>query len=368
MRSALTTLLILAAASVPAQTPPAATAFSSCTEPLSTVAVPNAPHGLYVLLFPGRRNASIVESLQHNPLVCGANVYVVWAKVDRGPGASPRYDWSSVDEQMAPWIAAGKRVNLVVWATGYSPNRSMQTPAYVMAKVETISCERSQNVPIFWSPEFVDNYQPFMAAVAKRYSDNPSVGYIRFGLSGGGETFPLCFFELMKKYPNFNAIWRDYLIKMLDYEKSFHSSKLMVGLTPFGGALGKIQNHEYLDAVARAAVRNGIAIGSQGLQASDKSGDAATPTCWYCRLFQEHRGKVASEIQTIKQSDPEGGPPGSMVDLMPFALRQGAQIFEIYLQDWQIAYDPDDPQYARHHAEYQRAFEAVAKVVGGSPK
>ena len=57
-----------------------------------------------------------------------------------------------------------------------------------------------------------------------------------------------------------------------------------------------------------------------------------------------------------------------MVDLLPFALSQGAQIFEIYLQDWQIAYDPDDPQYGRHHAEYQRAFEAVAKVVGGSPK
>jgi hypothetical protein len=31
-----------------------------------------------------------------------------------------------------------------------------------------------------------------------------------------------------------------------------------------------------------------------------------------------------------------------------------------------IAYDPEDANYARYHEEYQRAFEAAAKVVGGS--
>jgi hypothetical protein len=75
-----------------------------------------------------------------------------------------------VDDQITPWVAAQKKVNLVVWPTGYSPNRSLQTPAYVMAKMPTINCERSQNVPIFWSPAFVDNYQPFIAAVAARFA------------------------------------------------------------------------------------------------------------------------------------------------------------------------------------------------------
>jgi len=82
-----------------------------CTKPVSTVAVPDRPHGLFVILFPAQRNSPFAAGLRHNPVVCGANIYVVWGQVDKGPNANPRYDWSSVDDQIRPWTAAGKRVS-----------------------------------------------------------------------------------------------------------------------------------------------------------------------------------------------------------------------------------------------------------------
>src|SRR5579859_2424806 len=77
---------------VPAKKNAASDAIPKCSEPLSTVEVPGAPHGLFVILFPGARINGQTNILLHNPAICGANFYVVWKEVDRGPGANPRYD------------------------------------------------------------------------------------------------------------------------------------------------------------------------------------------------------------------------------------------------------------------------------------
>ena len=89
-------LSILLAVIARAQDQPAAkaskaTAFPSCTDSLPTVAVPDGPHGLFAIFFPGavRINARANQFLLHNPVVCGANFYLVWNEIDRGPGASP---------------------------------------------------------------------------------------------------------------------------------------------------------------------------------------------------------------------------------------------------------------------------------------
>jgi hypothetical protein len=160
--------------------------------------------------------------------------------------------------------------------------------------------------------------------------------------------------------------WTKYITDMLDYEASLSSPKqLMVGINSFGNP----KNIEFADAVARRAVRNKIAIGSQGLSIDDARADQSGHPCAvdWCRMFREAAGKVPLELQSVKQSDPDGGGRvGSMVDLLPFALKLRTQIFEIYVQDWLIAYDPGNPDYDRHHKEYQEAFEAAAKVVGGA--
>jgi hypothetical protein len=336
----------------------------NCTESLPNLAVPDGPHGLFAILFPNAPiNAKAKQYLLHNPVVCGANFYAVWSEVDKGPGASPRYDWSRLDEQMEPWIAAGKEVNLIVWATGYNA-RAHVTPDHVFSKVDSIECPNFGRVPVFWEKGFMREYQAFMAAVVQKYGKNSALGYIRFGLGAGGETFPACMYALKNK--GFTpGVWRQYTLDMLDYEKSLNSPKqLMVGINTFGNP----PDFGYANAVAKRAIENGIAIGSQGWSIRDRDRDTAGEPCEvdWCHIFREAAGKVPLELQTLKQSNADrSGPIGSMVELLPFALRFKVQIFEIYLQDWLIAYDPGNPDYGQYHQQYQEAYEAAAKIVGG---
>ncbi len=337
--------------------------FPSCSEALSTVAVPNGPHGLFAILFPDvRMQAKAEQVLLHNPLVCGINMYLIWNLIDRGPESDSRYDFSKVEEAMQPWIKAGKQVNLISWAVGYGGKRQV-TPDYVFEQTESVNCENAGKVPVFWEKGFVENYRQFMAAIVQRFGDNRSVGYIRFGLGLGGETFPACMYALKSKGFTPDR-WRKYILDMLDYEASLNSPKqLMVGINSFPGP----PNYEFPDAVALHAVQNKIAIGSQGLSIRDITSDQSGSPCEvdWCHVFREAAGKAPLELQTVKPSNPDGnGRVGSMVDLLPFALKLHAQIFEIYVQDWLVAYDPANPDYDAHHKEYQQAFESAARVVG----
>jgi hypothetical protein len=345
--------------------PKAASSFPSCTDNLSSVAMPKAPHGLFAILFPGMQklNAKANEYLLHNPVVCGANFYLVWNRIDKGPDASSRYDFDAVEEQMEPWIKAGKEVNLIAWAVGYGAKVQV-TPEYVFKQVQSVECENGGQVPVFWDKGFMDNYQQFMKEIVHHFGNNAAVGYIRFGLGIGGETFPVCMYALREK--GFTPqVWRKYLFDMLDYEGALNSPKtLMVGINTFG----EPPNIDFVDAVADRAVQNKIAIGSQALSMDDPRSDRAGQPCAvdWCHVFRGANGKVPLELQTLEETNPDrSGKVGSMVDLLPFALGLHTQIFEIYMQDWLIAYDPEDPNYARYHEEYQRTYEAAAKVVGG---
>ncbi len=85
------------------------------------VADPGAVRGLFVAGANQTNNASvtaaILKYLPSDQTICGANLVIPWSAIDRGPSASPRYDWSFLDQAAAPWEAAGKIVNLIVWGT-----------------------------------------------------------------------------------------------------------------------------------------------------------------------------------------------------------------------------------------------------------
>ena len=338
--------------------------FPKCTDALSTVEMPNAPHGLFVIMFPGARVNAQAKVLLHNPAVCGANFYIVWNEIDRGPSKTPRYDWSSIDDQIAPWVAAKKKVNLIIWATTYSKNASA-TPDYVFAKVPSVNCPAFGHVPVFWNGEFMRNYQSFMSAVVEKFGKNPAIGYIRFGLGAGGEIYPACM-HFMSDQGFSDDTWKKYIFDMLDYEKSLNSPKqLAVGLN----AYGEPPKLDFSAAVAERAARDGIAIGNQGLSADDPRSDAAGKPCMadWCKVFRQSRGKVPLVLQTLGPTHPDkSGDVGSLVDMLPFAVNQRVQIFEIYLQDWLVAYDQYTPGYPAHHEEYQRVLEDAAKVLGGN--
>jgi hypothetical protein len=348
---------------------------ASCNATNRNFPDPTGPHGLFVLDPPanphGAGYSQVAEYLQNNSLACGADFWVHWSDIDRGPGASPRYNFTALTTEMQPWVAAGKIVNLIFWPVGYGPNTTYVPPT-VLAHVGTVQCGDSPVTPYYWERPFVQNYSAFIRATVSFFNDSPSIGYLRFGLGTGGETLPLYDLTAPGCGAALNAtgytttIWDNYLEGMIDFEGSLHSAHpLMVALD---GGFGGPTDHTFSD-IAQWAVHAGLGFGSEAITGSTLQFDAAgNPACGssgFCALFNEYSGQAPLEIQTEGPSAPNGAPPvGSLVPILNYTLAEHAQIFEIYAQDWQTAFDPAAPDYPAYHTQYADALGTVAAVVG----
>jgi hypothetical protein len=277
----------------------------------------HATHGLTVLFPPITPGAAWYADVQaylvNSPVapVAGANLAVSWSAIDHGPGASPQYDWSSIDDAVRLWTAAGKKACLTVWGAGYGtgPQTLVPTPTYVQQQVPIINCNGS--APAYWQPGYYRNYQAFMAAAVERYGSNPAaIGYIRFGLGIGGETTVVNGFNAGSCQAQLSAagyttdVWLAYLGEMLDFERSLHSTvQLMVSVNVPNNA---VPDYSIPNAIAARAVSDGLGLGNQGLQLSDLTQWAAGRPCSadWCALFDRYSGLVPLELQTLDVSDP----------------------------------------------------------------
>jgi hypothetical protein len=301
--------------------------------------------------------------------VTGANFAVQWAEIDQGSGV---YDWTSVDNKIQPWAAAGKTVNLILWAVSDSPTNNA-TPQYVwnnLGAANYTTCN-GQQIPNYFNPAYQLSYQQFMAQVLNHYGSNPGIGYIRFGLGRGGESNPARGLGSEPTCTNaFNqwgwteTAWITYLNSMLNYEASLKSPKqLMLGV------VGTSLIRNVPQATAATAVAAGIGIGSQGLRAADITNYPSCASDW-CNLFNQYAGQVPLELQTVGPSCPAGAgqcpgdkdqdATGSLVPLLPFAASHKVNILEIYFQDWLLAYDPNYPGNAQYGAAYANAIRSAA--------
>jgi len=360
---------------VPAPTP-------SCTDPLPGVAAPYAPHGIFCLQPPGTNPVPITNYIQKQPTVCGGDLYIVWSTVDQGNG---NYNWTTVDNQLNQWVQAGKKVNFIVWGVSdATPNNA--TPAYVLddPNYQSVTCQQNGQTlqyPVYYAGSYESNYKTFIQAVMNRYGGNANVGYIRFGLARGGEVFPTCMTQMMtfsglSTTAEFNTQWENYLTEMTRFQQGLQTQiintggravQLMAALDQYGTPV----QYAVTDFEAANATSLGFGFGSQGLSNADITAYNAGRPCAadWCSSFQKDYGLVPLELQTIAASDPTNAPggTGTLVNLLPFALGLHAQIFEAYIQDLQVAYDPASPDFAQYSQAYQSVFQQTAAKVGMSP-
>lgn len=208
--------------------------------------------------------------------------------------------------------------------------------------------------------------------------------------------------------------WNAYLEKMLEFEGSLHAAKqLMVSITPVRAPGHNPQ--EVSDFLAPIAVKYGIGFGNQGLSTMAMHDCTGMQADW-CNLFERFQGKVPLEVQTLGKSCPQGSPcddgfggqghgggrgqgggwgqgrwgggggqgsggggrwggrggggggmggslsgmTGSLVPLLPFAVKNHATILEIYCDDWLLAFSPNHPQNRHYGADYARALKETA--------
>ena len=249
----------------------------------------------------------------------------------------------------------------------------------------------SGTLPIEWRPNFIRAWQEFMKQALAHYGSNSNVAYLRFGLGIGGENIPnhgtnvsACQSQMTKygftrvaapwpaptssQWPNVSANWIAYVKKMLLFEDSLSSSKVIATtISP----IETYGDYSTPDTTAANAVAAGLGFGNQGMQKSDPTNYAAGLPCLggnWCANFEKYSGQVPLELQTLDYSDPtDVSVTGSLANTLPFALTRGAQILELYVDDWMCTFDGtwnNRNKYAACAlAGYPAVFEAAAAQI-----
>jgi Beta-galactosidase len=132
---------------------------------------------------------SSYSTLATNPYIAGAHLGFYWSQLEPQKG---QYNWSAVDQAMAPWISHGKKVILRVPTSGYTswfpPYSQSGTPSWVYnLGVASVTETDGSVLPQYWNPLFLQSYADFLHAFALHYDGNPNVAYIDISLGVGGE-------------------------------------------------------------------------------------------------------------------------------------------------------------------------------------
>ncbi len=228
-------------------------------------------------------------------------------------------------------------------------------------------------LPIQWRVNFQKAWKNLIQQAVEHYSSKSNVVYLRFGMGIGGQTNPT--YGLAASDANqtrcqsqmtgfgftsptigvpwpapdssqwttqVSSTWVAYLKSMAQFEQSLSSPKAII-LTISGIQFGP-PDFNTADATAQNAMTAGIGFGNQGLNKSDpinfQSGNHCGGGDW-CANFQKFRGQVPLELQTLSMSDPtDRSQMGSLAPgLLTFATGLGAQVLELYVDDWMCTYD-----------------------------
>ncbi|WP_433187428.1 beta-galactosidase [Actinoallomurus sp. CA-150999] len=133
------------------------------------------------------------SDLASNPDIAGRSLAYYWAQLEPKKG---QYNWSVIDNDMKPWVDAGKKVVLRVSAAGWAKwdkdaDSAHGTPQWVYDEgVKSVTEQDKAVFPQYWSSTFEKDYDDFIKAFAARYDGNASVAFIDAGVGVGGETKP----------------------------------------------------------------------------------------------------------------------------------------------------------------------------------
>ena len=354
----------------------------------TAAAASSRPTGLYLnaINLPTQDTRAIVEFALPDPAVAGANVIVRWSSIDRGPGASPRYDFSGIDRLVRPWREAGKTVNLLVWGSAENAEQQVagsMTPAYVRKQAPSVTCRDEAGnlelpVPVFFDPDYQREWFGFLNHVYQRYSSKEWLGYIRTGIGVGAESYPsngITRLDCARRWQEQGysvTQWRrfalDYLAR-LDQLRGTTPTMVTINQLGTGAALPpelRDADLTFPNRLADRAAQLGIDVGAQGLTAKAAQLIAEGRPCNadFCTIFDRlspQKPDVTLELQTATQTSPLGfddpnvdengnGDPGddpgnrtgSLGQVTQIGLDLGARVFELYDDEFFLA-NPDVP-------------------------
>jgi len=341
----------------------------------------------------------------------GVVITVPWSKIDlgnsanSGPGcpsdgtSSATCDWGFLDTYVSNYVSgigwnSKKKIGIVLSpVTDGGPNAS--TPTYVLKSAWATSlgvstpvdqCTCTSNLaysgdsgapagcwnastnsdtsgaPAGFEKPFYVALEDFYQSAVNHFNSQVNylqyLSYVRFGLSGGGETLPYCY-EDMKNLAGvvphtvaqYETVWTGYANTMYVYEAGLKSQVPIIA-APNGGQDSNITD-DWGDKEAQYALTAGLSLGSQGLQFQDTIHVFTGLPCSndWCATFSYTPVPQIKQQQTLKQSNYLEGVCGSntshggnyhdtasLACLLPFIEGKSNSV-ELYPEDMFAAFD-----------------------------
>ncbi len=373
-------------------TTPAASIPPSCIGDNPQVAVPNAPHGMYVWN-PNHRSAAYQTALANDvigrdPSLCGASLVINWADVAPQQGV---YDWSAVYAAAKPYTDAALTVNLL-FAEATEGATNNVTPAWVTQPVAnggagapTVACSEQPVMPVYFNAAYEAAWTAFIAAAVHEfsYTNSPlarSVGYMRFASAGGAEALPppgyndggacqALWTAAGYSYSNWNA----HEARIITAMGSQPTDKQIMASLP--SVAGGPNVYDASNMGAAVAVANHVGFSFENLGVSNVATLDSTPApcdpqanlsnLHWCQAYTTYPGQVPFAAQPITATTSTATATMDIAKLLQYATANHIQILELYPEEWLQADSPTSPGFvAASHAEYQQALSNAALTFG----
>ena len=363
-----------------------------CVGTNPNVAVPGAPHGLYVWNPLSAQNQALLakDTIGKDPSLCGASLVINWADVEPTQG---NYNWPAVIAAAQPYVDADLTVNLLFseFTEGTVNN---VTPAWVTAPVSQggagaafVTCTGyPAMMPVYWDPAYENAWMNFIAAAVQQFSKQNSkisknVGYLRFATGGGAEALapagyntPPCENEWISAGYSYNT-WNAHVARIINNMGSQPTDKqIMVSLpqVPGGPTVYTVSN-----LAAAVAEAKGVGFSFESMGDANVASATSTPascnpnaaiaTLHWCQAYTTYAGKVPLAAQPITATTTTTTVTMDIGKLLQYGLANHIQIFELYPEEWLQANSPTWPGFdPTKQAAYQAALQAASQIVGAT--
>jgi hypothetical protein len=145
-----------------------------------------------------------------------------WSNVERTQGS---YNWAPLNNELAAWANAGKRVVIAVRFANEVGTGMM--PSWEQARIPTFSdAVENSVIPDYFSPTFQSDWKAFVGALGAQLQASPyksAISYVRIATGLGGESWPLMpksystYMPQLKAWGYTPAAWEAWQKSMLSY-------------------------------------------------------------------------------------------------------------------------------------------------------
>jgi hypothetical protein len=126
-----------------------------------------------------------------DPDLAGVVLIYYWSQIEPQKGV---FDWTLITNDMAPWVAAGKKVILRISTSGQAawdpPYSGDATPQWVFDDGARSIVDSGETIPVYWDQAYLTDYSAFVQSFSQEFNGNPSVAFVEAGIGMGGETLP----------------------------------------------------------------------------------------------------------------------------------------------------------------------------------